>query len=102
MAIFEVATKDPAYTAEVGWARALPGYWFALYDQGGRTVSHGGVEYPIGSLYDLVAKTVGVLDWGEETATLRKLRDAPWREQAAEDDGSPVSDVLLRALGRVA
>lgn len=102
MAIFEVATKDPAYRAEVGWVRTIPGYFFAVYDEDGKTFAHGGVEYPIGSLYDLVAKTVGIIDWSAESTTLRKLLHAPWREQAAEDDGSPVSDVLLRALGRVA
>ena len=43
MAILEVAAKDPAYSAEVGWHRELYGYWFVVYDHAKRAVAHGGV-----------------------------------------------------------
>jgi hypothetical protein len=102
--IATVVAKDPAYTAEAGWSHAVRGYWFAIYDADGVTLEHGGVDtnYPLLSLYDLVAASLGYIDWSQESDTLRVLRDAPWREQANEKDGTPASDVLRRALGNVA
>jgi hypothetical protein len=98
----EVPTRDPAYTAEVGWTRSLPGYWFAVYDQDHRPLGQGGVE-PLLTGYDLVAATEGVIDWDRvPEETLRALRDAPWVEQAYEEDGHPAASRILRALGSVA
>jgi hypothetical protein len=110
MAILEVAAKDPAYSAEVGWHRELGGYWFVVYDHAHHTHEHGGVEDarghadPLPGLYDLVAASVGVIDWAAPSsmAALRQLRDSPWREQAEDDAETPASLVLRQALDRVA
>jgi hypothetical protein len=62
------------------------------------------VADPLPGLYDLVAASVGVIDWSAPTsmAALRQLRDSPWREQAEDDAETPASVVLRQALDRVA
>jgi hypothetical protein len=109
MSLYPVAAKDPAYSAEVGWQHELGGYYFVVY-RGEEMIISGGLdaaEEPedarhLVSLYDLVTASAGVINWSDEVATLRKLRDDPWAEQVNATDGTPATQLLQHTFGYVA
>ena len=88
----------------------LGGYYFVVY-RGDELIASGGLdaaEEPeetrhLVSLFDLATASAGVIDWTSEVATLRKLRDDPWAEQAKESPGSaPTAQLLQHVFGYVA
>jgi len=109
MSLYNVAAKDPVYSAEVGRQHELGGYFFVVY-RGDDMIASGGLdaaEEPedtrhLVSLYDLVTASAGVINWTDEVATLRKLRDDPWSEQVRTTDSTPTTELLQHIFGYVA
>jgi hypothetical protein len=113
MSIYEVATTGEyeGCSAEVGWERSLPGYWFYVTDANGRRKTSGGLDAyeednelkHLVTLYDLVEATNGIIDWHNEDLVLRRLRDDPWAEQIRlTPRTTPASRLLSQTFGSVA
>jgi hypothetical protein len=75
MSLYRLRTFEPTQVAEVGEVDG--GYFYAIYEQG-KTVpaSHGGLDSPIRSLYELMTVTWREINWkAERPAAIRLLRE---------------------------
>jgi len=72
MSLYGVRTFEPSHTAEVG--AIDDGYFCAIYERGYTSPeSHGGLDNPIGSLYELMTLTWSEIDWRSEQPTAQRL-----------------------------
>ena len=72
MSLYGVRTFEPSHTAEVG--AIDDGYFYAIYERGCTSPeSHGGLDNPIGSLYELMTLTWSEIDWRSEQPTAQRL-----------------------------
>jgi hypothetical protein len=70
--LYRVKTFEPSHTAEVGWID--DGYFYAIYEQGKAVPeSHGGLDNPIRSLYELMTVTWREIDWKAERPAAARL-----------------------------
>jgi len=72
MSLYRVQTFEPTRSGEVGWVS--DGYFYAIYE-GTSTVpeSHGGLDAPIRSLFELMTVTWREIDWRAEESTAARL-----------------------------
>jgi hypothetical protein len=72
MALYRLEMFEPTMSAEVGFIG--DGYMFALYKEG-RAVpeTHGGLDWPIRSLFEVMMATWREIDWLKEKAKAARL-----------------------------
>jgi hypothetical protein len=72
MSLYRLRTFEPSHTAEAG--RIDDGYFYAIYAQGSAVPeSHGGLDSPIRSLYELMTLTWTEIDWKTERLAAARL-----------------------------
>jgi hypothetical protein len=82
MSLYRLKTFEPTQSAEAG--RIEDGYFYAIYLQGNTVPeSHGGLDTPIRSLYELMTITWKDINWKAEKPTaIRLLREADGDQRA--------------------
>src|SRR6266516_5805290 len=92
MSVYKVTSKTTIHRIDVGWSRDAHSYWYALYDLSGTdpeaSPSDGlcaskGMKGELPTVYDLLRATWGYVEWRQEQATRRQLKEDPWLEERA-------------------
>jgi hypothetical protein len=73
MSLYRLQMFEPGQVAEVGYLKN-EGYFYAIYEQGSTIPkTHGGLDNPIRSLYEVMAVTWLEIDWKAEKPTAARL-----------------------------